>query len=149
MRRRALLFRGILIASAVGMALSAYLTANHYRVASTGFCTIGPGYSCDVVNTSSYSEILGMPVALIGFLGFAIVFSLAFLETYTTYELPLVDPASVIVILSVLGVGFGIYLTYVELFILRTICLLCVGSFGSGIAMLILSTAAVRWTRTS
>lgn len=72
-RRRALpLF--LLSASFVGFAISTYLMFTHYR-GSIPPCHVVQG--CETVQTSRYSEILGIPLALFGTAFFALMFYLA------------------------------------------------------------------------
>jgi uncharacterized membrane protein len=73
------------------------------------------------VQTSSYSQLLGIPVALIGLCGYAAIFGiLAVRESETT--------RSVVAGLTVVGFAFSAYLTYRELYSIHAICEWCVAS---------------------
>jgi uncharacterized membrane protein len=120
--------------SFVGFVISGVLLLNHYHAVSAGFCGINEWTSCDVVNRSPYSEILGVPVALLGMLGFL---AMAALSTAR-----LVSPRAGLGRLAppllsanaAVGIGLGGYLTVVELFVLHLICMLCVASLLTFIA---------------
>ena len=49
--------------------LSIYLTYQHYKEGSS-FCDLSEGLSCGVVNQSEWSELFGIPVAILGLLTF-------------------------------------------------------------------------------
>jgi uncharacterized membrane protein len=49
--------------------LSIYLTYQHYKEGSS-FCDLSEGLSCGVVNKSEWSELFGIPVAILGLLTF-------------------------------------------------------------------------------
>lgn len=108
----------ILIASALGMLISAYSTYSHYDSATDTFCDINTALSCTTVNKSIYSEIGGIPVALIGLYGYGLIILLALKRVHAKWLLAT----------SILGLVFSLYLTWIEFFALRTICILCVAS---------------------
>jgi uncharacterized membrane protein len=107
----------ILLATA-GVGVAGYLTYVHYAGISP-VCTTGG--SCEKVQTSVYSELLGMPVALIGLLGYvAILATLLARETETT--------RFVASALTLTGFAFSAYLTYREIYSIHAICEWCVSS---------------------
>lgn len=105
---------------------------HHYGTSATSYCDIGENFNCDIVNRSTFSQIAGIPVALIGIIGYLAVLTLA-----TLYRDQAGIPA-VLAIGSLAGLGFALYLTYVEGFVLATWCVLCLSSLAliSGIAVL-------------
>jgi uncharacterized membrane protein len=62
----------ISIIALLGLAIMVYLTYIHYANASS-FCDISETVSCDVVTTSIYSEVFGIPVSVTGIGFFAVV----------------------------------------------------------------------------
>ena len=110
--------RGLSVAvAAVGLAIATYLTVAHYA-GGTPVCAIAHG--CAVVQKSSYSQLGGVPVALLGLLGYvAILASLA-----GNGERARTATAG----LAFAGFGFSAWLTYVEVAELQAICIWCVGS---------------------
>jgi uncharacterized membrane protein len=109
----------MIVLTAIGLCLAAYLTYLHYS-GTTPPCSI-KGNPCSQVQKSRYSEFVGVPVALIGLLGYiAILGSLLAPEGERT--------RFVTTVLTVGGFGFSAYLTYRELFTLHKICEWCVSS---------------------
>jgi uncharacterized membrane protein len=109
----------LIVITAIGLCLAAYLTYVHYS-GTTPPCSIH-GNPCSQVQKSRYSELAGVPVALIGLLGYiAILGSLLAPES---------ERARLLTMALILGgFGFSLYLTYRELFTLHKICEWCVGS---------------------
>jgi len=103
-----------------GMAISAYLT---FVKLSGGQPYCGPVVGCETVNTSSYSSISGIPVALFG-----LVASAAILAGVTAWY----RAGSRNGLLVAYGLGLAslpmlAYLTYLELFVIHAVCIWCVG----------------------
>ncbi len=111
--------RTMLVLAAVGVALAGYLTYVHYS-GVTPPCSI-KGNPCSQVQKSRYSELAGVPVALIGLIGY-----LAILGTLAAPEDERTRFATIALTLG--GFGFSAYLTYREVFTLHKICEWCVGS---------------------
>ena len=110
--------RVMIVIAILGLALAAYLTYIHYS-GKPPACTAGD--ACLKVQTSVYSKLAGVPVALIGLLGYiGIVASLLLPDREQTRLATLV--------LTVVGVCFSGYLTYRELFTLHTVCEECATS---------------------
>jgi uncharacterized membrane protein len=104
--------------AAIGLAVASYLTYVHYAGIRPA-CTAGE--SCTKVQASTYSELAGVPVALIGLIGYiAIMASLLAPENEIT--------RFATVAFTVVGFGFSAYLTYRELFSIHAVCEWCVSS---------------------
>ena len=129
MGNQQLMFAVALIAVAGAMVSSVSLD-HHYRTSKTAFCDFAESFNCDLVNRSPYSVVLGVPVALIGILGYLLILALA-----TIYRDKAETPF-VLLVASVGGLAFAFYLTYIEKFVLGAWCILCLGSLA-----LIFSTA--------
>jgi uncharacterized membrane protein len=112
----------IAVLALAGVAVSSVSLDHHYRKSKTSYCDFGQSFNCDIVNRSEYSTVAGVPVALIGILGYAALLAFA-----TFYREKAETPA-ILVVASVGGLGFALYLTYVEKFILSAWCILCLGS---------------------
>jgi vitamin-K-epoxide reductase (warfarin-sensitive) len=126
--------RGLLVAVAMlavaGIIISAVSLQRHYAKSASQFCDIGEKFNCDIVNRSEYSSLMGIPVAGIGVVGYALVLVLA-----TAYRSHAKTPLRLLLASSA-GLAFALYLTYVEGHILDTWCLLCLSS----LAMIVLIT---------
>ena len=112
---------GVLLA-AVGLADSAYLT--YIKLANAqASCTIG---DCNAVNSSTYAEIAGIPIALLGLGAYAAIGLLLALEDRAEW-LATYSPLGVF-FLALTGTLYSAYLTYVELFVIDAVCPYCVVS---------------------
>ena len=105
----------------VGIAVAAYLTYAHYTTARVLACSDKGLVNCAKVTTSAYSNIIGVPVSDIGLGYFVVMAALC---------RPAAWPGSRALratrgLAAVGGVGFVIWLIYVELFRLDAICLYC------------------------
>jgi vitamin-K-epoxide reductase (warfarin-sensitive) len=109
----------IAILSAAGIVDSAISLERHYAKSATAYCDFSQKFSCDIVNRSEYSEIFGIPVAGIGVAGYAALFVLSTLRRSRT-ETPLW-----LLAVSLAGLAFALYLTYIEAYQLMTWCILC------------------------
>ena len=128
MSSRALRFTMIALAT-VGLGVASYLTYVHYA-AIHPVCTSS---SCLKVQTSTYSKLAGVPVALMGLIGYvAILGSLLIPESENSRLATLV--------FTLAGFGFSAYLTYRELFSIHAVCEWCASSAG---IMTILTCLAV------
>lgn len=106
-----------------GIGTSSYLTYSHYADRPTECAGIG---SCEKVQTSEYSDILGIPVALLGLLFFITFIALCLLQLLSRRRMEWALPVAFSMTLG--GVAFVGYLTYVELFVIDAICPWCVAT---------------------
>ncbi|HEY4691745.1 MAG TPA: vitamin K epoxide reductase family protein [Anaerolineae bacterium] len=114
-----------IVLCAAGAGVAAILATFHYSTeASALLCTRAGG--CEAVNTSPYSTIGGIPIALIGLGAYGVIGVLAFLSTRpgSTGEYA----ALAVFGLSLIGVLYSIYLTYLEFFVIRAVCPWCIAS---------------------
>jgi vitamin-K-epoxide reductase (warfarin-sensitive) len=125
----------IAVLAAAGIVVSSVSLYHHYGSSRTSYCDFGENFNCDIVNRSTYSTVLGIPDALIGVLGYATLLALA-----TLYRKQHDTPA-LLLIASVAGLGFALYLTYVEAFVLATWCVLCLSS----LSVIVLITMLSSW----
>jgi len=115
-------FQLIVILALAGVVVSSVSLHHHYGTTQTNYCDFGDSFNCDIVNRSVYSTVFGIPDALIGIVGYGLLFSLAtFYRTKT-------ETPSMLLIASTVGLGFALYLTYIEKFVLATWCILCLSS---------------------
>jgi len=123
----------IALLAVAGAAVSSASLYHHYSKDKTTYCDLGETFNCDIVNRSSYSVALGVPVALIGILGYLSLLALA-----TIYRSKAETPA-MLLIASLAGLGFALYLTYIEGFVLATWCVLCLSSLAMILGIAVLS----------
>lgn len=115
---------GIALVAVAGVAVSSVSLYEHFATSTTSFCNFSESFNCDLVNRSAYSTVLGVPVALIGIVGYLLVATLA-----TIYRNQTQTPV-LLLVSSVIGLGFAFYLAYVEKFVLGVWCILCLTSLG-------------------
>lgn len=107
-----------------GLGMSAYLTIEHFSTSPSYACPATATVNCLKVTTSSYSELLGVPVALLGLLFFVGMTPLC-LPVAWRWANPW--PPRLRLAGSTIGVGFVLYLVWAELFPIGAICLWCTG----------------------
>jgi uncharacterized membrane protein len=131
------LLRRVMIGlSVIGLGIAIYLTYVHYSGIQP-VCTAGG--SCIKVQTSQWSRLAGVPVALIGLIGYVGI--LASLLAPDREETRLATLG-----LTLIGFSFSAYLTYRELFSIHAICEWCASS--AVILTLLLIGAATRYVLT-
>jgi len=111
------LWIAILVASLIGIGIAGYLTYVHYEGLKV-LCLSSGG--CETVQASRYSKLDGIPVAVLGLIGYiGLLGSLAIRgETGRIAGFAI----------ALTGFGFSLYLTYRELFTIKAICQWCVAS---------------------
>lgn len=98
-----------------------YLVYLHFAPDKQSFCDLGDEVSCGLVNKSVYSEIFGLPVSGLGVIYFLAVLAVA-LFAYTPASLQLLFYVTIIFL------GPSLYLTWTEIYKIKSICILCEGS---------------------
>ncbi len=98
--------------------MAGYLTYVHYAELEP-ICA-GGGGGCERVQNSSYAELAGIPVAVLGVVGYASIL----LSLWVPGDAGRVGGA----VLALAGFGFSAYLTWLELFEIDAICQWCVVS---------------------
>jgi Predicted membrane protein len=99
----------------LGAAVAGYLVYVHYADIKP-ICTIAHG--CEKVQGSSYSRLAGIPVALLGLIGYVVIFMASLVRDERAVLLAATT--------AVVGAGFSAWLTYVELARLHAVCSWCV-----------------------
>lgn len=126
--------RASILLAVLGLLDSIYLVWVKY----TGtYALCGPIGNCESVNSSQYSEIFGIPISLLGAGAFAIMIVLLLLENrgqiWAEFSFMIVFG------MSLIGVLYSIYLTYIEVAVLKAICPYCVISALILVILLLLS----------
>ncbi len=126
-----------------GIFISIYLTLYKLGVIGDLSCSIG---SCETVNTSRWSVVLGLPVAAWGLFFYIDVFVIALVGTMPRFENePLVS--IVLAAEAAIGVLFSAWLTYLELAVIHAICIWCVTSAVVVTGIFLVSVADLREMR--
>jgi len=136
-----ILFGIIAVLALGGIAVSTVSLLRHYAKSETQFCELGQKFNCDIVNRSEYSSIVGIPVAGIGIAGYAALFVLG------SFQRDRVTTPNRLLLASLAGLVFALYLTYVEAYVLETWCILCLISLVF-ISLITAAAIAVKMTST-
>jgi uncharacterized membrane protein len=105
------------VLTVLGIGVAGYLTYIHYAGIDP-VCNIAHG--CIKVQSSKYAELAGVPVALLGLVGYVTILAALVVDG----ELGRLAAA----LTALVGFGFSAYLTYRELFTIDAICQWCVAS---------------------
>lgn len=128
-----------LILATVGLALSLYLTYVHYNIDAL-VCGTG---GCEIVQTSQYSEMFGIPIAIFGDIMFvALIFGVILRERLTEHA-DLIGTGIVMVLL--MAVLYWAYLSYLEANVIHAWCQWCIATSLVTLTMLIVES--YRWYR--
>jgi uncharacterized membrane protein len=111
-----------LVLSVLGLAVSVYLTIEHYTSSTTLACPETGVINCQKVTTSAESSIVGIPVALLGLIFFVAMLPLCLPAAWRSRRPELRWGR---LAFTLVGIGFVIYLVYTELFTLDAVCLWC------------------------
>lgn len=126
------MINAILLLSIAGIIDSVYLSAKHYAHSAVN-CSIFEG--CELVTTSVYSTVLGIPVALLGVIFYlsVLAFALMLLRSWSK--------KSLISLLTISSIGFlvSICFVYIQAFILNAFCFYCLISASLSTTLFVLS----------
>lgn len=113
---------GSLLLCLAGVAVSSYLTYEHYSGSTTLACPESSTVNCVKVTTSSYASLFGAPVAVLG-LAFFVAMTLLCLPQVWRMTQPWLPRVRALALAG--GAAFVVYLVWAELFRLEAICLWC------------------------
>lgn len=119
----------IALLALAGVVVSALALQVHYSTA-TQPCDINEKWDCGIVNHSPFAVIAHVPVAAIGIAGYLAMAGLA-----------LVRRRRLLAVLALGALGFSLYLTYIEKYVLEVYCIYCVTSLG----IIVVLTALSLW----
>jgi uncharacterized membrane protein len=105
---------GVGLVALAGAGVAGYLTYVHYQPHAL-ICTAGGG--CETVQDSSYAELLGIPVALLGLLAYVAVLALVVWDS----ELARTLAAAI----ALTAAGFAVYLIVLQAFVIDAWCVWC------------------------
>jgi len=111
------------VLAVLGLLVASYMTV--YKWTDNQTMCLGNG-GCSVVNSSVYSEIYGIPVALVGVLGYAVILAALVLAG----RLAFLRRNGVLIVfgLCLAGFIFTVYLIYVEIALIHALCPFCIVS---------------------
>lgn len=131
MKRQKNILIGVIVLLLVGILDSAYLTYER-AVGYIPPCTVQGLLDCGKVLQSEYAVIMGIPLSLLGLIHYLIFFVMTVLYMRTrvlTYLHILVGQSTV-------GGLISLYLVYLQIGVLHSICLFCMLSAGVSVSLL-------------
>jgi len=100
----------------VGVLLALYLYYEYLTKNLYGVCNVNAVLNCGPITTGSLSELFGIPVALIGLVGYIVIFLSAFFKKF-----------KLAFYMATFGMLFCLRITFLEIFVEQVICLVCLG----------------------
>jgi uncharacterized membrane protein len=117
------LYRGSVALVVLGLLVSIYMTI--YRISDNEGMCLGSG-DCSIVNASRFSEVNGIPVAVIGVVGYAAILAVHLFENRNSFFKR--NGTLLIFGMALAGFTFNVWLIYVEIALLKAFCPFCVTS---------------------
>jgi uncharacterized membrane protein len=125
----------VALVAVAGVAVAGYLTYVHYQPDAL-ICTSGGG--CETVQESSYAELAGIPVALLGLLGYVAVLGLVAWDS----ELARTLAAAI----ALTAAGFAVYLIVLQAFVIDAWCVWCLVNDLVIVPLLAITTVWRAWS---
>ena len=112
-----------LILTILGLLVSIYMTI--FKITNNAKMCIG-SHGCSVVNSSRYAEVNGIPVAVLGVVGYAAILAVLLLERRPGFFRQ--NGTLLFFGLSLTGFLFTLYLIFVEVALIKAYCPFCITS---------------------
>ena len=124
----------LVLLATLGMVVSALALREHYRTEGDSPCSINERWDCGIVNHSPYATLAGIPVAVLGIIGYFLMAALSWRRAYR-----------LLLAVAVIALAFSLYLAHIEAHILGVWCIYCVISL-TDISLITLLTIGVALT---
>jgi uncharacterized membrane protein len=112
-----------ILLTVIGLLVSIYMTI--YKITSNDSMCIGSG-DCKTVNASRYAEVYGIPVAVLGIVGYSAILAVLLLERNPGFFQQ--NGTLLFFGLSLTGFLFTLYLIFVETVLIKAYCPFCITS---------------------
>lgn len=109
-----LLWKITLILSVLGIILASYLLYSYFSPDPYDVCTVNESVNCEAVTKGTLSEIYGIPVSLVGLIGYVVLLCSSAMKK-----------KSLTLAMSAFGMIFCLRITYMELFVEKIMCPVC------------------------
>lgn len=135
--------RSIPVLAVLGLAVAGYLT---YVEGTYTLAVCGPVGDCNAVQNSPYARLFGViPVGLFGMIGYIAILAAWFWQKFRQDRWSALMPVAILG-MAAFGTLFSVYLTYLEIFVIRAVCIWCLASaFIITLLMLASLPAATSW----
>lgn len=134
-------FSAALVFVLIGLGASITATWVHYQLAATpgyiSFCDVNATFSCAQAYQSEYGRLFGVPVAVLGAVFFLGVLLLMVLGRH------LEALAGYLFVAAIAGLGVALYLAWATVFVLGTLCLVCLTTYAAVIGLFFVAGAAM------
>ena len=105
----------MIVLALIGIVLATYLLYNFYAVVPSTICNISSGINCNAITKGTLSTLFGIPVALVGLIGYAVILFSS-----------LTKKKKLAMGMTAFGMLFCLRLTILELFFIKVICPVCI-----------------------
>jgi uncharacterized membrane protein len=105
----------ISVLATIGIGLAIYLFYSYLAPEPPTICNISASVNCDPVTKGNLAEWFGVPVSLIGLIGYIVILGSALAKKKT-----------ITFAMTTFGMLFCLRLTYLEIFVEKIICPVCV-----------------------
>lgn len=122
----------LLILAFSGLILTAYITATRWFGTVPLAC--GEGSECDLVQSSRWSTLLGLPISFWGFVTYGVLFGAVWRMRKRRLSWKFAW------VVAFVSVGISAYLTAISVFVIEAVCIYCLTSFGLMLAILVILT---------
>jgi len=122
------------VISLIGLGVSIYLA---YVEINQVAAVCGPIGHCNLVQSSEYARLIGVPIAVWGILNYVTLVGLWTVQKYSTGSLASLSILG-LVVLTIWSTLFSIYLTVLEIFVIQAVCMWCVTSAIISTALMLL-----------
>lgn len=129
----------VLVISFVGFLDASYLAVNHF-MGTIPPCTIG---GCEIVTTSKYATIVGIPVALMG----ALYYLAIFLGTIAYTQSKNIQTLRRVAVFTIVGLIASIYFVVLQAFVIKAYCTYCLVSATTSTLLFVLGCMIVNYVR--
>ncbi len=134
----------ILSLALIGLAFAGSSTWVHYKLVTDPSyispCDMTATFSCSQAYLSQYGSLGGVPVAIAGAAWFAVVAAIAFFARPDKSS----AAGSYIYVLSTVALAFVLYLGYASFAVLKTACVLCLGTYASVIGIFLVAGSTTK-----
>ncbi len=109
-------------------------------------CPANTTFDCDFVQHSYYSQIAGLPIVYLGFVGYVSILAVLLLDG----RIPFFTERGRLILfaLTLFGFLYSLFLTSIEAFVLHKWCLWCMGS-ATAMTLLFVMSAVRAWRQFS
>lgn len=129
------------ILTLVGMGVAGYLA---YVETQSVEAVCGPIGDCNAVQSSSYAILFGvLPVGILGIIGYAAILIAWLLQRLSNNSVAHYAPLAIFA-MTLFGTLFSIYLTYLEIFVIKAVCMWCISSAVLMTILLLLNIGSAR-----